>query len=508
MEHTLATSGIELDVFLASLGQEIRLLHQASKGPHGSRVRWVEPSELTDPTPYLLPGEVVLTAGMIFTDTSTDDEVTQYVRRLVQAQVCAIGFGLTPYHDSTPAPLLNACRDLDLTLIEIPAHIPFAAIGMQFARQLESERAASLAAIQTNHRKQLAAAVSSQPETELLRLITTRTRGWAYLCDVDGTPRIRSGRGRQPDDAITTVHDTALAGQSSTSSTSDGWQVYGHPLRGANGALLGALVLGAPEALDPLVDEAVRSTVAMAEILYQQRTSGAMAPGQLACTLALNASSTDITQPAVERLILDSLSAGSGRSMRVVYGLAPRGSRHLRDDLLYWRQLFGSMLIELTPDGFRAITRQQVDDEFFAHAHEQGWRFVGVACPNAHDLPDAARRAAALTSRVRRTGRSLYGDQTELTLSQLIEPDAGRALAADLLGPLLHPDADENPSRLAVFRDWLEANGNWEMAARTTGLHRNSLRRIIDQVQTVLGLDLNSAQVRAQLVIALTFVEI
>jgi purine catabolism regulator len=53
-------SAVTLEQFLAKLPPELTVLHDGGNG--SGLLRWVEPSELEDPTPYLLDGEFLLTA--------------------------------------------------------------------------------------------------------------------------------------------------------------------------------------------------------------------------------------------------------------------------------------------------------------------------------------------------------------------------------------------------------------------------------------------------------------
>jgi purine catabolism regulator len=57
-------SAVTLEQFLAKLPPELAVLHDGGNG--SGLLRWVEPSELEDPTPYLLDGEFLLTAGLPF----------------------------------------------------------------------------------------------------------------------------------------------------------------------------------------------------------------------------------------------------------------------------------------------------------------------------------------------------------------------------------------------------------------------------------------------------------
>lgn len=57
-------SGVTLDQLLAKLPDGVVVVHDGGNG--SGLLRWVEPSELEDPTPYLLDGEFLLTAGLPF----------------------------------------------------------------------------------------------------------------------------------------------------------------------------------------------------------------------------------------------------------------------------------------------------------------------------------------------------------------------------------------------------------------------------------------------------------
>ncbi|HEY8754380.1 MAG TPA: helix-turn-helix domain-containing protein, partial [Arthrobacter sp.] len=84
---------------------------------------------------------------------------------------------------------------------------------------------------------------------------------------------------------------------------------------------------------------------------------------------------------------------------------------------------------------------------------------------------------------------------------------AGTMLAARLLAPVLAQEPDRRSSQLSVLTSWLGENGNWDATAKVLGLHRNSVRRQITALAELLDMDLGSAQVRAELWIALQYVD-
>ena len=110
-------------------------------------------------------------------------------------------------------------------------------------------------------------------------------------------------------------------------------------------------------------------------------------------------------------------------------------------------------------------------------------------------------------SRIVNTGKSVRVDEVSWTVAGLLGREAGAMLAGRLLEPLLEQEPERRDAQLAVLRSWLGENGSWDATAKVLGLHRNSVRRQINAVAELLDTDLNKAQVRAELWIALQYVE-
>lgn len=100
---------VSLTALLARRDLGLRLL----AGPEDVSVHWVHTSEMADPYPYLLGGELLMTAGVQLADPA------QYVERVVEAGAAALAFGVTPVYDTVPAELVEAC---DRHGLPAPAH--------------------------------------------------------------------------------------------------------------------------------------------------------------------------------------------------------------------------------------------------------------------------------------------------------------------------------------------------------------------------------------------------
>ena len=519
---------VTLGQFLGQLPDELTVLHDGGNG--AGRLRWVEPSELEDPTPYLLDGEFLLTAGLPFlAEGGSPDRVEAYVERLVAAGVGALGFGLEPYFEAVPDAVIEACRRRNLTLVTIPQTVPFAAVGLAFSRLLESENATTFRQLADANRQLMRAVLSARPEHELLAALVQRVPVWAILVGADGRIRARGSGGahgtgpspgREPA-ALQPLLARLLSGSGprvELDSFDDAGSalVFGHPLRSSRDANLGALVLGTDAPLTPAQNSVVSAAVGLLELLVRQRTSGSLAPSQLATALLLHPESLNTGGTphisGLKDLVAQSVSSARSGQLRVVQGInltaaARRAGESPVRELLEWRRMFDTKLVEITDYGFAAITRLKVDDALLAEVERLGWRLVVGSATEFGGLAEAYRRTSSLRGRVRTGGRSVRADDVTWSLTGLLGSEAGAMLATRLLAPVLRLESERRDALLGTLRAWLGENGSWDATAKATGLHRNSVRRHIGTLAELLDLDLNQAQVRAELWIALQYTD-
>ena len=104
-------------------------------------LRWVHISELTDPSPWLSGGELLLTTGMAL---DTEDAQRAYVGQLADHGIAGLGVGTGFVHTEVPPALLDAARERDLVVFEVPYDTPFIAITEQAFSRLVNEQYALL----------------------------------------------------------------------------------------------------------------------------------------------------------------------------------------------------------------------------------------------------------------------------------------------------------------------------------------------------------------------------
>ncbi|MFF9402133.1 PucR family transcriptional regulator ligand-binding domain-containing protein [Streptomyces sp. NPDC014744] len=106
----------------------------------GQEVRWAHVSELEDPTPWLLGGELLLSTGLNrFEDAA---QTLAYCERLTRVGVVALGVstGASLPHPELPAVLLAGCAAAGLPLVHVPEYTGLQSIIQAVSDALNAEQ--------------------------------------------------------------------------------------------------------------------------------------------------------------------------------------------------------------------------------------------------------------------------------------------------------------------------------------------------------------------------------
>lgn len=106
----------------------------------GRAIRYVYPTELADPSPYLRGEELVLSVGVPITGQPTP-VIERYISNLKNHGVAALLVGLGDLFTEPPDALLAACRKHDLPLLAQRAAVPFRRIVDWVDAQRAADRA-------------------------------------------------------------------------------------------------------------------------------------------------------------------------------------------------------------------------------------------------------------------------------------------------------------------------------------------------------------------------------
>ena len=483
---------------------------------------------MEDPTPYLMDHELILTSGFPLVEHAGDAAaVRKFIARLVQAQVSALGFGLDPYFSAVPSTVIDACRELDLPLWQIPASMPFAAIGLAFAKLMEADNARMLRENAEANRHLMRCVAGEHPEQEIVTVLAYRAKGAVQLLDQHGRlrhyvapGRLQAAQGQELEALLVQV--SAARGPKLVVSESEGRHHLAFPIRptATPGArvppLLGVLQVSFENQPGAAEHNLMSTALGLLEVVARQRVLGSYAPSQLATTLLLDG--VDSLGAGALELFNSSLGGTPRRAPRVAVAI-PRTPLPAQDPshaLTRFRSLLDTKLVLHSEGSLTAITRSEPTRDLLDRIEAAGY-FAAFSqpadpvqpesqgIPLAAHLRTLARQARGLVPRLLDEGRSLSAGEMPQTFSALLPPEAGRQLAEHMLDNLLQLPAKRRELYLQVLRAWLDANGAWDATAAAIDLHRNSVRRHIASITEILDLDLTRAEVRHELFLALRF---
>src|ERR671933_2458840 len=161
-----------------------------AQGDLSQPVRWVHATDQPNPAPYLRGSEVVLTDGLWLASGTTP---TEYVRRLADVNVAAIGFGRIEGRPPPPAALVRACRRRRVTLFAVPVDVPFLAISERFVEHMIGEREEPLRRTLRRNERLLDAVSGPDGAAGVLRTLHDELRSDVWLRDRSGALLAHAG---------------------------------------------------------------------------------------------------------------------------------------------------------------------------------------------------------------------------------------------------------------------------------------------------------------------------
>ncbi|WP_410645746.1 PucR family transcriptional regulator [Amycolatopsis sp. lyj-346] len=455
-------------------------------------IGWVHPTELTDPQAFLEGGELLLTTGL-----ALDEETAPaYVRRLVAAGVAGLGFGVGLSHDRVPGSLVSTAAEVGFPVLEVPRKTPFIAITRAVSRAVAADEYASTVRIGRAQQELTRTAVGKGGPAGVLRKLAKLVDGWVLLLDTAGT---EGSAGAQ-----------AYAGEvrEELKQLRTGTRVFeldGHEvvLQTLHTRVRRALAVGTAEPLDTAGRHVVNTAVALLSLALEQdlklthawrllRTGVAdlLSAGQH--ELAFGVLSTVWGDPPEPPWALVALVGTPGQRRRVCDALEGEPS-------LFFAESGSAVLVAGRSGG-------DVVDRALAAAASAGPMHAGLADPvPLEDFAAGAEQADLAARAAEAEGKPLvtYAEHSARGLLSLIDPVVARIYGENLLSPLRRHDETGRGDLVESLRCWLEHHGHWDVAAARLGVHRHTLRNRITKAQDLLGRDLDSPGVRAELWVAL-----
>jgi len=493
-------------------GMPLRLL--AGEAASDRAIRWVHASELEDPTPWLKGGELILTTGMGVGDSAAKHRA--YLRRLDEAGVGGLGFGLGFGFDATPKALVNEAAKRGFPLFEVPYPVPFIAITEAVFTRLLAEQYDTLQRAVDAEHVLTRAVLEGEGIDGVVASLGEVIKGWAILLDLHGIPLASTGRAAamRQERIWDEVRASRPEGATFSISLVDrGHHVWVQPV-GADGRVEAFLAVGKPEqpsqldrivaghALSLFAIELAKSrAVAEAQRQLQgdffDELAGGIGEADAARGLARFGFARDATLVVVALEAVDPTALDPQQ-------LALAATDHLsRADGGYLVSTHASGVHVLVPatdldlDGLVKVLATRVEVELRAGAGSPV-----LAAEVGRSLREA--RYALQVCRLEGWPHAGFEDLgTYRLLLSMADPDALRAFADALLAPLDAYDRAHDGVLIGSLQAFLQHNARWETAAAQLFVHRHTLRYRMRKVEELTGRDLSSSFDRMEFWLAL-----
>jgi hypothetical protein len=458
-------------------------------------IRWVHATEQADPTPFLRGGEVVLTDGVQFRGGASP---VHYARRLRDAGVAAVGYGLLEDGDAGPPELRAGCDAVRLTLFEVPVPVPYMAIAEVFVESLNAERRAPLEASVERSARLMAAATAGRGLDATLEVLAAELGGPACLLDPQG--RLVASVGDSPPEALrAALRDGGARGWTVSPVTS--------------------------------IDRAEALLAVRCPLGVEQRA----AIDQVAAFLALQLVHERALRETHRRFaveVLDLAEAGDGQAAAVAtrlraFGIAPDAplvvvacetaepEQHIEE---VERTLAAAGLAALAAARARhlfAVVQWEAESRELPELAERLACATGAAVPigvggvaqTSRGLGGSLSEALHACAIARRRDPQGYVTHDEMGSHRLLlalqDAHVVSSLSSALLDPIADYDARRQTELLHTLSAFLESNGQWQATADALHVHVNTLRNRIARIEELSGRSLDTMDGRVDLFLAL-----
>jgi purine catabolism regulator len=481
-----------VDVALLLQQSELRL-HAVHLPRPDAAIRWVATSELEDPSPFLEGGELLLTTGLA--TQGWRSRWNGYVERLAAVGVTSLALGVGLTHRRAPAGLVRACEQHGLNLLEVPRETTFVAVSRAAVHLIE-QRDESEARLALETQRQLtAAAVRDDPRQAVVGRLAQLLDGAAFLLSADGRLEVRpTGPRRQLADVaaagveLNRIRAQGLRAASTSGDDQHTRLVVPVGLRGRPGYYLAVAV---PGRVTNVRRSAIATAVALLGLTVEHerdrretrrrllgKTYELLARGQVDAAVVVGEAS--------------GMPALPGR-VQVAHASGPEDA--LEDAL---SALERDQLLATRDDGILRVVAGPA--QALRVAEDLAGRGLVVGVGEAVRLPEVAVAHATASLALARATAATGVVRWERVVREgavgLLARDVAVSFSASFLGEL----DEEQATTLGSF---LAHHGSRLKVAEELGLHRNTVRNRIAQIERTIGRSLDDPDARAAAWLAL-----
>jgi purine catabolism regulator len=506
------------------LVEEMGLDLVAGRDGAGAPIRWVHATELTDPTPWLSGGELILTTGL---QLDSEDKQRELVERLASHHVAGLGFGTGFEHDKIPEPLLEEARAQGFPVFEVPYALPFIAITERAFTSLVNEQYEVLQRSIAIHRRLERLLLEERGLDELTRAIAATIGGAVVVLDPRG--EVLASRAFQRELSAEALESIREEVRGRARNRAKGTQfVPDHPDLGARALVLPVLTSrGGPQAwlaaardsgglgdAERLTLEQSVTVVAL-ELMRQRAmrdTERRLAGDVLAEALAGELDETELAAR------LRPFGVGA-RSAVLVFSVPDPRAAEAELDRAMAAAGHGALVAschgllcavvdgtDLEPIELAGQARDVLAERHPAVRAAASRVLASTALRRSFHEARCALEAIALTA-ANGAGKGHVASYRDLGSFQLLlslQDDAALRLFCDsVLDPLENGGGEYGDELLRSLEVFIEQNGQWERAARELYCHRHTLRYRIRRIEELTGRDLASARDRIEFWLAL-----
>jgi len=499
--------------------EDLNLVCLAGHDRIDEEIRWVHVSEVIDPTPWLKGGEFLITTGLLLSSVAS---MRGYVDRLADHKVAGIGFGVgvgkAAAYETVPPAVVETASARDLPLIEVPFDTPYVAVSEFVTTQLASEQFTTVQRAYDAQRHMTAAALEQNGRKRVVSLLARLTGAWCAVTTtgghiVDSAPSglVQSLAALANDFERVRVHGTV-----SQLTEADGTTFAIYPV-GSRRHPRQLLIVRKEASLDNFDRMVISGAVTILSIDAERRMG--FSAERHATTERLGRIALRPGTPNEDRRdALMSLSFAGTRPVSVLRLMA-RGSTPLAVAESLSEVLFGrggipsAFVTDSGVDGSYTViletTARHAGDVAVSLFEEldRGKLQAGVSdLMSINELPTAYHQAELALHHAMETGSSIerYGSiPLHGVFLSSIPVDRMSAAVSAIFAPLDRIPLEEKEESLADLRAYLGSNGNMTAASVTLGIHRQTLVKRIAKIERRLKCDMESADDRSALWLAL-----
>lgn len=499
----MAEYRLTVPITVRSLTQRADLGLVLSAGEVGASrtIKWAHAIELNDPTPYLFGGELVMTTGL--TVGLSHAEQYAYAARLSEKNVAALAFDTGTTFTEVPAGILAAGDELGLPILQVPVRTPFIAITRAVIDELTADELRAVQRV-VDQQDVLVRATLRDGAPGVVSALSRSLAATVIVTATDGTLLAEAGNDAEHLAEITrrAFPDDGRKHASRVVADREGYCTI-QTVR-AGKAERGYLAVRSEDALTAAQRLLVSHAMALIAIELEKPARVADAEQRLraAVTRALLADPAT-ADPGVLRYF------GFDPDTEVVVVVLSNIGSVLPGELHVSRYLTGGAPFLMSAvSGEIVVVLAAKNARRAADLHRSLGTALGRSiCAGISRRArlgevQLALRQARSAARAHPDGRVTEFDDRDIYSVLLGGREPGElALLAQSLAPLLGDDSDT--TLLGTLESFLTCNGQMETAALSLGVHRHTMRNRIARITALLDCDLQSADIRAALWIAI-----